>query len=71
MWVPYQLKEAHTPIGNWVGLVSIYPSTRLDFDWVGFNSSIRWKKRGREGKGEQLFLLFCTGGLGFPLMDEA
>jgi hypothetical protein len=27
--------------------------------------------KGREGKGEQLFLLFCTGGLGFPLMDEA
>jgi hypothetical protein len=53
MWVPYQLKEAHTPIGNWVGLVSIYPSTRLDFDWVGFNSSIRWKKRGREGKGRE------------------
>lgn len=54
MWVPSQLEEAHIPIGNWVGLswvglVSIYQSTRLNLDWVDFNSSISWKKRGGEG----------------------
>lgn len=61
MWDPSQLKEAHIPIGNWVGLgwaglVSIYPSTRLGFDWVSFNSSIHWKKRGEEREGS--FFIF-------------
>lgn len=58
MWVPSQLKEAHIPIGNWVG---------LSWGWVGFSLSINqfglglgWlqfiNQEEEEGRGAFFFL---------------
>lgn len=56
MWVPSQLKEAHIPIGNWVGLGWFQFIHQPGWAWIGLVSIHQSSERREEREGS--FLIF-------------